>query len=194
MSTTAYYKKLDKSELNSVINIINKGGIIIYPTETIWAIGCKSTIKKSVLKVYELKKRSHNMPFINLLDHSNNLSKYINHINFKAIDIEQEPNSPPSIIYPNCKSKYRFLANDSNEISFRVTPINELKEIISKLDSPLISSSANISGENFPKRLDNISNSIINSADLILNFEVKSSGTPSEVIKINNGKIEYLRK
>jgi L-threonylcarbamoyladenylate synthase len=81
-----------------------------------------------------------------------------------------------------------------NEISFRVTPIKELKEIINKLDSPIISSSANISGENFPKTLENISKSILNSVDLILNFEVKSSGIPSEVIKINKGKIEYLRK
>ena len=81
-----------------------------------------------------------------------------------------------------------------NEISFRVTPIKELKEIINKLDSQIISSSANISGENFPKTLENISKSILNSVDLILNFEVKSSGIPSEVIKINKGKIEYLRK
>ena len=186
MSTTAYYKKLDKTEFNSVINILNKGGIIIYPTETIWAIGCKSTIKKSVLKVYELKKRSHNMPFINLLDHSNNLSKYINHINFKVIDIGQEPNSPPTIIYPNCKKEYSFLSNDLNEISFRVTPVPELKKIIKSINSPLISSSA--------KTIDNISSSILNAVDVIINFDVKSSGKPSSVIKINKDQIEYLRK
>ena len=102
--------------------------------------------------------------------------------------------SPPTVIYPNCKTKYRFLASELNEISFRVTPIRELKEIINKLDSPIISSSANISGEEFPESLDKISKSIINSVDLILNFELESSGIPSEVIKINSGKIEYLRK
>lgn len=194
MSTTAYYKKLDKSEFDSVINILNKGGIIIYPTETIWAIGCKSTIKKSILKVYELKKRSYNMPFINLLDCSNNLSKYINHINLKAIDLNQEPNSPPTIIYPNCKKEYSFLSNEFNEISFRVTPVPELKKIIKSINSPLISSSANISGDSFPKTIDNISSSILNSVDVIINFDVKSSGKPSSVIKINKDQIEYLRK
>ena len=112
----------------------------------------------------------------------------------KLFDLIKKNDSPPTVIYPNCKTKYGFLANDSNEISFRVTPVKELKEIINKLNSPIISSSANISGENFPKGLDNISKSIINSVDLILNFEVKSSGIPSELIKINNGKIEYIRK
>ncbi len=134
------------------------------------------------------------MPLINLIDSINNIPNYIENLNIKDFDLIKENDFPPTVIYPNCKSEYRFLANDLNEISFRVTPVDELKEIISKLESPIISSSANISGENFPKSLDNISKSIINSVDLILNFEVKSSGKPSEVIKINNGKIEYLRK
>mgnify|MGYP000707336071 FL=1 len=64
---TKIYSELSNHNLKSISEILNNGGLMIYPTETIWAIGCKSTIKKSVLKVYELKKRSHNMPFINLL-------------------------------------------------------------------------------------------------------------------------------
>ena len=194
MSTKVWSNNYSSSKIDSAVDVLNNGGIILYPTETIWAIGCKSVLKNSVKRIYEIKKRPYHMPLINLIDSINNITKYVENLNIKNFDSINKNDSPPTVIYPNCKSKYRFLANDSNEISFRVTPINELKEIISKLDSPLISSSANISGENFPKRLDNISNSILNSADLILNFEVKSSGTPSEVIKINNGKIEYLRK
>tara|TARA_Y100000992_G_C20889638_1_gene315753 strand:- start:137 stop:541 length:405 start_codon:yes stop_codon:yes gene_type:complete len=134
------------------------------------------------------------MPLINLIDSIKNIPKYVENLNIKDFELIKKNHYYPTVIYPNCKSKYRFLANDLNEISFRISPVNELKEIISKLDSPIISSSANISGESFPESLDNISKSIINSVDLILNFEVKSSGIPSEVIKINNGKIEYLRK
>jgi len=151
-------------------------------------------LKNSVKRVCDIKNRPYNMPLINLIDDINNISKYVENLNTKVFDLIKKNNFPPTVIYPNCKSKYRFLANDLNEISFRVTPINELKEIINKLDSPIISSSANISGENFPKSLNNISKSIIKSVDLILNFDLKSSGIPSEVIKINNGKIEYLRK
>ena len=194
MSTKVWSNNYNTSKIDSALDVLNNGGIILYPTETIWAIGCKSILKNSVKRVYDIKKRPYNMPLINLIDDINNISNYVENLNVKDFDIIKKNDSPPTIIYPNCKSKYRFLANDLNEISFRVTPINELKEIINKLDSPIISSSANISGEKFPESLDNISESIINSVDLILNFEVKSSGTPSEVIKINNGKIEYLRK
>ena len=194
MSTKVWSNNYCSSKIDSALDVLNNGGIILYPTETIWAIGCKSKLKNSVKRVYDIKMRPYNMPLINLIDSINNIPKYVENLNIKDFELINKNNSPPTVIYPNCKSKYRFLSNDLNEISFRVSPVNELKEIISKLDSPIISSSANISGENFPKSLDNISKSIINSVDLILNFEVKSSGIPSEVIKINNGKIEYLRK
>lgn len=194
MSTKVWSNNYSSSKFDSVTDVLNHGGIILYPTETIWAIGCKSTLKNSVHKVYDIKKRPYNMPLINLIDDINNITKYIENFNIKDLDLIKKNDSPPTVIYPNCKTKYRFLANELNEISFRVTPIRELKEIINKLDSPIISSSANISGEEFPESLDKISKSIINSVDLILNFEVESSGIPSEVIKINKGKIEYLRK
>jgi L-threonylcarbamoyladenylate synthase len=194
MSTKVWSNNYSSSKVDSSLDVLNNGGIILYPTETIWAIGCKSILKNSVKRVFDIKKRPYYMPLINLIDSIDNISKYVENLNIEDFDLIKKNDSPPTVIYPNCISKYRFLANDLNEISFRVSPVNELKEIISKLDSPIISSSANISGENFPKSLDNISKSIINSVDLILNFEVKSSGIPSEVIKINNGKIEYLRK
>ena len=194
MSTKVWSNDYSSSKVDSALNVLNNGGIILYPTETIWAIGCKSTLKNSVKKVFDIKKRPYNMPLINLIDSIDNIPKYVEKLNIKDFDLIKKNDSPLTVIYPNCISKYRFLANDLNEISFRVSPVNELKEIISKLDSPIISSSANISGEKFPKSLDNISKSIISSVDLILNFEVKSSGIPSQVIKINNGKIEYLRK
>ena len=194
MSTKVWSNNYSSSKFDSVTDVLNNGGIILYPTETIWAIGCKSTLKNSVHKVYDIKKRPYNMPLINLIDDINNITKYVENFNIKDLDLIKKNDSPPTVIYPNCKTKYRFLANELNEISFRVTPIRELKEIINKLDSPIISSSANISGEEFPESLDKISKSIINSVDLILNFELESSGIPSEVIKINSGKIEYLRK
>ncbi|MBD00556.1 MAG: threonylcarbamoyl-AMP synthase [Crocinitomicaceae bacterium] len=194
MYTKVWSNNHNSSKIDSAINVLNNGGIILYPTETIWAIGCKSILKNSVKRVYDIKKRPYNIPLINLIDSIKNIPKYVENLNIKDFELIKKNHYFPTVIYPNCKSKYRFLANDLNEISFRISPVNELKEIISKLDSPIISSSANISGENFPESLDNISKSIINSVDLILNFEVKSSGIPSEVIKINNGKIEYLRK
>ena len=110
------------------------------------------------------------------------------------VNLIKENKSDHTIIYPNCKKPYYYLANNNNEIAFRVTPLSNLKEIMEMIDKPLISTSANISGEPFAKSFDKISSDLLNSVDVILNFEVESTGNPSSIIKINNGQIEYLRR
>ena len=194
MPTKVYSKKLLSKELNNLIDDLNNGGIIIYPTETIWAIGCKSTLKKSVERIYSIKNRSEKSPFINIIDSYLNISKYVQNIDSKTIKIAREIDNPPTVIYPNCKKEFNYLSNAKNEIAFRVTPNKQIIEIINELNAPLISTSANISGENFPTSLNNISSSILNAVDVILNFDIKSSGKPSSIMKIKNGEIKNLRK
>ena len=194
MPTKVYSKKLLSKELNTLIDDLNNGGIIIYPTETIWAIGCKSTLKKSVERIYSIKNRSETSPFINIIDSYLNISKYVNNIDSEIIRIAREIDNPPTIIYPNCKKEFNYLSNAKNEIAFRVTPNKQIIEIINELNAPLISTSANISGDDFPTDFNNISSSILNAVDVILNFEIDSSGKPSSIMKIKNGEIEYLRK
>lgn len=194
MPTKVYSKKLLSKELNTLIDDLNNGGIIIYPTETIWAIGCKSTLKKSVERIYSIKNRSETSPFINIIDSYLNISKYVHNIDSEIIRIAREIDNPPTVIYPNCKKEFNYLSNAKNEIAFRVTPNKQIIEIINELNAPLISTSANISGDDFPTDFNNISSSILNAVDVILKFEIESSGKPSSIIKIKNGEIEYLRK
>ena len=194
MPTKVYSKKLLPEELNTLINVLNNGGIIIYPTETIWAIGCKSTLKKSVERIYSIKNRSETSPFVNIIDSYLNISKYVHNIDSEIIRIASEIGNPPTVIYPNCKKEFNYLSNSKNEIAFRVTPNKQIIEIINELNAPLISTSANISGDDFPTDFSNISSLILNAVDVILNFEIESSGKPSSIVKIKNGEIEYLRK
>ena len=86
------------------------------------------------------------------------------------------------------------MSSQDNEIAFRITPVKELKKIIYLIKAPLVSTSANISGEPFAKTLNEISQSILDKVDLVLKFEIKSTGKPSSIIKINNGQIEYIRR
>ncbi len=195
MSTAISYKELNKNNFNNIIDVLNSGGIIIYPTETVWAIGCSSVNKKSVEKIYEIKKRKASSPLISLLENYNEINKYANSKNFDFSKIISDKNNPPTFIYPNCKSKMLHLSNSKKEIAFRITPLTYLKKIISCINSPLVSTSANISGETPPVDFESISHSILNSVDLILNFEVNLSGKPSSVIKINQkGEIQFIRK
>ena len=189
------YKSLNDKNLTKIKEVLNSGGIIIYPTETLWAIGCKASLEKSVNKIYNIKKRSDSSPIISLISSYDQIPKYVNKIKFDPKSYSKEFSNPPTIIYPNCKNKLSHLSNINNEIAFRVTPIDFLKSIIDKIGSPLCSTSANISGQLPTKKFESINNTILNSVDLILNFEFNLSGKPSTIIKIDPlGEVQYIRK
>jgi len=196
MPTATYYSKINQKNLNHIKVILNSGGIVIYPTETVWAIGCKSTLKKSVEKIYSIKNRKTSSPIISLLADYKQVDTYADSIsNLKEFKIINSSDNPPTIIYPNCKKEIAHISNEKNEVAFRITPIEDLKEIINIIDSPLASTSANISGEPTTTNLESIDKSILNNVDLILNFKLKFSGIPSKIIKFNKkGEIQYLRK
>lgn len=195
MPTAAYYKKLEKSNINQIKKVLSSGGVVIYPTETVWALGCISVDKKAVDKIYQIKKRKQLSPLISLLANYQDVENYAEKIDFRATELKTSIDNPPTIIYPNCKKKLQHLSNDLNEIAFRVTPLDFLKKIIKLIDSPLTSTSANISGQKNPVNFKDIDKSIIDSVDLILNFDINLSGKASSIIKINQkGEIQYIRK
>lgn len=194
MMSTKIYSNFSNDNFNIIAQRIKAGQIIVYPTETVWAIGCISTNKKSVERIYKIKERSPNLPFINIIDSYINISKYVNNFEHFNLDILKNEEKKSTIIYPNCKNKYDFISSQDNEIAFRITPVKELKKIIYLIKAPLVSTSANISGEPFAKTLNEISQSILDKVDLVLKFEIKSTGKPSSIIKINNGQIEYIRR
>ena len=195
MPIPLYYKSLNDKNLNKIKEVLNSGGIMIYPTETLWAIGCNAGLESSVKKIYNIKKRSDSSPIISLISSYNELTKYINEIKFDPKSYSKDFSNPPTIIYPNCKKELSHLSNLNNEIAFRVTPIDFLKKIIDKIGSPLCSTSANISGQLPTKKFKSINNTILNSVDLILNFKLNLTGKPSTIIKIDSiGEVQYIRK
>ena len=194
MISTKIYSDFTNDNFNVIAQRIKAGQIIVYPTETVWAIGCISTNKNSIEKIYKIKERSPNLPFINIIDNYINISRYVNNFEHFNLDILKNEEKKSTIIYPNCKKKYDFMSSQDNEIAFRITPVKELKKIIYLIKAPLVSTSANISGEPFAKTLNEISQSILDKVDLVLKFEIKSTGKPSSIIKINNGQIEYIRR
>lgn len=196
MPTRPYYSIINNSNIQQIANLLKNDGVIIYPTETVWAIGCNAMSKKAIDKIYSIKKRTQEKPFISLISTYSNLDKYVNIKKVNKGNIEvSDPDYPPTIIYSNCRDPLKHLTNSWNEIAIRVTPINELKKIINEIDAPLISTSANVSGQDNPLELKNIHESILNSVDLILNFDANLSGVPSKILKINiKGEIEYIRR
>jgi len=196
MPTKPYYSIINNSNIKQIANLLQNDGVIIYPTETVWAIGCNAMSKKAIDKIYSIKKRTQKKPLISLISTYSNINEYVDikQDNTEAIGVP-DPNYPPTIIYSNCKDSLKHLANPSNEIALRVTPIKELKKIIDEINAPLISTSANLSRQKNPIEFKNIHESILNSVDLILNFDTNLSGVPSKILKINiKGEIEYIRR
>ena len=195
MPTANSYNKFNERTLHKIKDVLNYEGLIIYPTETLWAIGCNSIFPNAVQKIYDIKERDSSLPIISLISSYQEVSKYAQNIDFNLSKVIKEETSPPTIIYPDCKKELCHLANKKNEIAFRVTPLTYLKEIIDAIGNPLTSTSANISGQPAPTNFESINDSILNSVDLILNFEINLSGKPSTIIKINQqGEIQYIRK
>jgi L-threonylcarbamoyladenylate synthase len=184
-------------EIENIIKVLKSGGIILYPTDTIWGIGCDATNSTAVKKIYGLKDRDISKNMLILIDSINKLSIYSDFIPDIAIELIQLSESPLTIIYPEGKNVAPELLAEDGSIGIRVT--NELftKELISKYKNPLVATSANFSNERYPLNFSEINQLIINSVDYVVNFgqSVKTSGKPSGIIKFyTSGEIKVLRK
>ena len=188
-----YYSDINPEIIEDVREKIINGAIIIYPTETIWALGCNALNLKSVSNIFQIKKRDQNKPLICLLSHYDHLKHYVDPPTQKVKE-KLNLNTHPTVIYQNCTNKLNHVSNNENEIAIRITPLQKLKLLIDAIESPIISTSANVSGEPFPRKFEDIDKRIIDSVDIIFNFDTESSGNPSKIIRIDEfGALQYIR-
>jgi L-threonylcarbamoyladenylate synthase len=193
MSTKAS-KSIDY-QINLALELLKNDGVILYPTSTVWGIGCLASSKKALNKIRLIKKRSENHSFIGLIDSEKSLSKYVSNIPEKAFEIIRESSNQKTIIYQNSKKIISNIANENNEVALRITILPYLIKLISLMDSPLVSTSANLSGKKTPYHFSKIEKEILDKVDMVINTDVKSTNEPSTIIKINSkGEIKEIRK
>jgi len=173
---------------------LKSGGVILYPTDTIWGIGCDATNTKSIKKIYKIKKRPKNKPLILLVNDIKMLSKYVEKLTNEIIEIINKSIEPTTIIYPNPKKLPKILTQ-TNTIAIRVTNDYFCSEIIKKLKKPIISTSANISNSENPKNFKQVNKRIKEMVDYIAEYKTNLNlEKPSRIIKINSEKkIELIR-
>ena len=188
-----------KSEISRALKTLNEGGILLYPTDTIWGIGCDATNAKAVDKIFSIKKRGAEKSMIILLDDILKLKNYIQNIPNEALSIIETTERPLTIIYPSVyreKLAANVLAEDGS-IAVRVTKDPFCKSLVQEFGKPIVSTSANVSGENPPANFSEISDEIKRSVDSIVQYrqEEKTSPRPSAIIRIGkSGEIEFIRK
>ena len=177
------------SEIEKAVKTLKSGGIIIYPSDTIWAIGCDATNQNTINKIYKIKNRSKSNPFICLMSGYEMINKYC-YINNSIIDILEIQKTPTTIIFEKVKNLNTF----SNTIGIRIPKDSFCSGLLKKFKKPIISTSVNISGKKFPNYFKDISESILNQVDFAVNLRREEKlDTASKIIKIKNNKIITIR-
>lgn len=184
-------------EIEKAISVLKNGGTILYPTDTIWGIGCDATNESAVKKVFEIKKRTDTKSMLVLLDSENKLQTYVKEVPEIAWELIEVADSPLTIIYPNAKNLASNIISDDKSIGIRIVKDLFCSKLIAKYRKPIVSSSANISGKNSPDSFLEIDEEIKSSVDYIVNYkqnELKKNKA-SAILKVGvNSKIEIIRK
>lgn len=184
-------------EIKKCIEVLNRGGVILYPTDTIWGIGCDATNTDAVKKVYDLKRRVDSKAMLVLLDSVNNLDRYVRDIPEIAYDLIDLAVSPLTIIYDNGYNLATNLLGEHNSVGIRVTHEKFSQMLCKRFRRPIVSTSANISGEPSATTFCEISQVIKDGVDYIVNYrrDDNNKHKASSIIKLGaDGSIKILRK
>lgn len=183
------------TEIENSIKVLKGGGIIIYPTDTVWGIGCDATNNEAVSKVFKIKERSSSKSMIVLVSDVAMLEQYVKQIPDVILQALHHFKNPTSIIYKNPKNLSRLLLADDGSVGIRIVNDKFCKLLIHSLKKPLVSTSANISGEPTPLKFDEIDPKIFERADYIVNLHhYKKAQKPSSILRLNSeGVLEVLR-
>jgi L-threonylcarbamoyladenylate synthase len=182
-------------EVKKCASVLSKGGIILYPTDTIWGIGCDAKNEEAVQRIFDIKQRPSSKSMIILVAEPHQVSFYAE-VPEVTKDLVEYAEKPLTIIYPKAKGIAKALVAEDGTIAIRVVKDEFCKMLIHTIRKPLVSTSANISGESAPERFDDISDAIKDSVDYVVNLrqhETRKSN-PSRIMKIGiNGEIEIIR-
>ena len=188
--------KTYNSDIINSLNVLGKGGIILYPTDTVWGIGCDATNVIAIKKIYQIKNREEKKSMIILLANESELKKYILQPSKKIIDFLFNQTKPTTAIFKNAINLPKELVNSDGSIAIRIVKDDFCRELIERLKKPVVSTSANISGSDSPKKFSDISAEIKNGVDYIVQHRQNdfSKKAPSSIIKLNDqDEIEVIR-
>jgi len=198
---TGVGKRYEKEDLQAALQVLRSGGIIVYPTDTVWGIGCDATNAEAVAKIYALKQREDSKSMLVLLDSPAKLNYYVKDIPdaawalLEASDYSEDSDyseysdkKPLTIIYPGARNMAANLIAEDGSIGIRITNEPFSKALCEQLRHPIVSTSANISGHPTARFYDEIEDQVLNGADYVCRFRRDDDCPcePSSIIKVNS--------
>lgn len=194
-------KKADYAEeIAKALKVLKEGGVILYPTDTIWGIGCDASNAEAVAKVYQIKHREDSKALVLLASDMDMIAKNIKEIPNIAIDLVEVNDKPMTIIYPGAIcDKYHLAENvaaEDGSVGIRIPMMQFCIDLAKRLGKPIVSTSANISGEPSPQTFEDIPEEIRAAVDHIVNpaLEEGSTGLASQIIKVGlDSEVQIIR-
>jgi len=185
-----------KEEIHKCIEVLKAGGLILYPTDTVWGIGCDATNKEAVQKIYNLKKREDSKSLIVLVANDKMLNYHVKDVPELAWDLIDIATKPTTIIYNEATNLVQNVVSKDKSIAIRMIKEGFAHQLVFNYRKPIVSTSANISGSTTPLSFNEISNNIKDNVDFIVDYKFDTGNRkPSSLIKLGlNGAIEILRK
>lgn len=174
-----------EEEVKKCISLLQEGKVILYPTDTVWGLGCDATCEEAITRIYDIKQRNEKKSMIILLDSMQRLPMYVKKIPLIAWDLLSHVSRPTTFIYNTAYNLPEKLIHEDGTIAIRIVQHDFCKKVIRGLGRPIISTSANIAGQPTPPTFDKISDDIINQVDYVVNHDLSTSADfkPSRLIK-----------
>lgn len=186
-----------QDDIKKAVEVMKNGGVILYPTDTIWGIGCDATNAEAVAKVYKIKQRDDSKALICLVDSDARLQRYVRNAPEVAWNVMELATKPTTVIFDEAVNLAPNLIAEDGSIAMRITNEEFSKELCYRFQKPIVSTSANISGQPAAQNYCDISEELLNAVDYVCfsRRQEHKPHTPSSIIKIkNNGEIDIIRK
>ena len=186
-----------EDDIRNAVEVMRKGGVILYPTDTVWGIGCDATNAEAVARVYEIKKRADSKALICLVDSDARLQRYVKKVPNVAWELLDCADKPTTVILDGAVNLAPNLIAEDGSIALRITQEAFSKELCYRFQKAIVSTSANISGEPTAQNYCNISQEIIDAVDYVCwtRRQEHKPHKPSSIIKLGlGGEVEIIRK
>lgn len=184
-------------DIKAALAVLQKGGVILYPTDTIWGLGCDACNEEAVKRIYDIKNRIDSKSMLVLMENAALLERYVDEVPEIAYDLIELTDKPLTIIYDGAKNLAKNLVAEDGSIGIRLTTEQFSSDLIRRFKRPIVSTSANISGKPSPACFAEISQEIIDSVDYVVQYRQDNNqkAVPSSIIKLGRGgEIKIIRE
>ncbi|HZL09969.1 MAG TPA: L-threonylcarbamoyladenylate synthase [Prolixibacteraceae bacterium] len=184
------------NDIKAALEVLQSGGVILYPTDTIWGLGCDAANEEAVKRIYSIKNRVDSKSMLILMENVGLLDRYVDEVPEIAFDLIEVTDKPLTIIFDGAKNMAKNLIADDGSIGIRITTEAFSSELIRRFKRPIVSTSANISGKPSPACFDEIDQKIIDSVDYVVIYRQDDTqkAVPSSIMKLGrSGEIKIIR-